>query len=144
MDRRVSTDEMEGIADQSIGVLCIAFAILICTVVEATERTAANGGGLISRFQAAIILDLSWMNNTSTFIWFLLYVHHRDKKRENNCHNETRQKGQHEILPATWSDWSRTLREPLDVFHLRIGSDTVDDGEYTCTKQGLAKYLGWC
>ncbi|KAJ7815268.1 hypothetical protein B0H14DRAFT_2285214, partial [Mycena olivaceomarginata] len=71
-DGTVSPDEMKGIKDQSIGMLAIAFAILVSTIVQAT--TAADGQP-ITGFHAAVILDLSWMNNTSTWIWFLLYAH---------------------------------------------------------------------
>ncbi len=38
------------------------------------------------------------MNNTSTFIWFLLYAHHRSK---------------HNPIPATWSHWAQHLLSPL-------------------------------
>ncbi|KAJ7155161.1 hypothetical protein C8R46DRAFT_854725, partial [Mycena filopes] len=69
----VSDDEMKGIKDQSIGMLAVAFAILISTMIQA--KTAVQGQP-ITGFHAAVILDLSWMNNTSTWIWFLLYAHH--------------------------------------------------------------------
>ncbi|KAJ7691478.1 hypothetical protein B0H17DRAFT_935049, partial [Mycena rosella] len=75
-DGTVSPDEMKGVKDQSIGMLAIAFAILISTIIQAT--TAADGQP-ITGFHVAVILDLSWMNNTSTWIWFLLYAHHLSK-----------------------------------------------------------------
>ncbi|KAJ7795254.1 ankyrin repeat-containing domain protein [Mycena olivaceomarginata] len=74
-DGTVSPDEMNGIKDQSIGMLSIAFAILISTIIQAT----AADGQPITGFHAAVILDLSWMNNTSTWIWFLLYAHYLSK-----------------------------------------------------------------
>ncbi|KAJ7055388.1 hypothetical protein C8F01DRAFT_1158921, partial [Mycena amicta] len=80
-DGHVSADEMKGVKDQSIGMLAIAFAILISTIIEATT-TNITGQGL-TRFHAAVILDLSWMNNTSTWIWFLLYIHHLTKPDPN-------------------------------------------------------------
>ncbi|KAJ7132566.1 hypothetical protein C8R44DRAFT_551572, partial [Mycena epipterygia] len=72
-DGRISPNEMKGIKDQSIGMLAIAFAILISTVIQATTSVV---GQPINGFHAAVILDLSWMNNTSTWIWFLLYAHY--------------------------------------------------------------------
>ncbi|KAJ7850417.1 hypothetical protein B0H14DRAFT_848276 [Mycena olivaceomarginata] len=66
-DGKISVDEMKGVEDQSIGMLGIAFAILISTIIQATS--SANGQPMTS-FHAAVILDLSWMNNTSTWIWF--------------------------------------------------------------------------
>ena len=92
-DGKVSTDEMTGVKDQSIGMLAIAFAILISTIIQAMF------GQLITQFQGAVVLELSWMNNTSTFIWFLLYVHHRSKEDR--------------PIPATWSSWARHLLSPL-------------------------------
>ncbi|KIK61311.1 hypothetical protein GYMLUDRAFT_166580, partial [Collybiopsis luxurians FD-317 M1] len=90
-DGEVTVDEMKGIKDQSIGMLAIAFAILISTIVETKTKTAITGQS-IDRFHAAIVLDLSWMNNTSTWIWFLLYVHHRTKTNHNR-------------IAPTWRDW---------------------------------------
>ncbi|KAJ7817106.1 hypothetical protein B0H14DRAFT_2238092, partial [Mycena olivaceomarginata] len=72
-DGKVSADEMKGVKDQSIGMLAIAFTILISTIIQA--KTSVEGQSITS-FHAAVILDLSWMNNTSTWIWFLLYAHH--------------------------------------------------------------------
>ncbi|KAJ7936912.1 hypothetical protein B0H13DRAFT_1484352, partial [Mycena leptocephala] len=78
-DGNVSVDEMKGVKDQSIGMLAIAFAILISTIIGATNL---RSGQIITSFHAAVILDLSWMNNTSTWIWFLLYAHHLTKPGE--------------------------------------------------------------
>ncbi|KAJ7251715.1 hypothetical protein C8J57DRAFT_1015315, partial [Mycena rebaudengoi] len=75
-DGIVSREEIKGIKDQSIGMLAVAFAILISSIIEATTK---NDGQALTSFHAAVILDLSWMNNTSTWIWFLLYAHHRTK-----------------------------------------------------------------
>ncbi|KAJ7323272.1 hypothetical protein DFH08DRAFT_969345 [Mycena albidolilacea] len=83
--------------DQSIGMLAVAFAILISTTIEAR----AKGGPMITSFYAAIILDLSWMNNTSMFIWLLLYAHHRSTADNLPA------------IPATWNGWLKTLVSPL-------------------------------
>ncbi|KAJ7807361.1 hypothetical protein B0H14DRAFT_2873427 [Mycena olivaceomarginata] len=82
-DGKISVDELKGIQDQSIGMLAVAFVILISTIIEAR----AKGGPMITSFHAAVIVDLSWMNNTSMFIWLLLYAHHRSKA-DNSGHLE--------------------------------------------------------
>ncbi|KAJ6533053.1 hypothetical protein B0H19DRAFT_1272462 [Mycena capillaripes] len=68
----ISKDELKGIKDQSIGMLAVAFAILLTTIILAK---GAGGDQSITNYHAAVVLDLSWMNNTSTWIWFILYVH---------------------------------------------------------------------
>ncbi|KAJ7053080.1 armadillo-type protein [Mycena amicta] len=103
-DGHVSADEMKGVKDQSIGMLAIAFAILISTIIEATA-TNITGQGL-TRFHAAVILDLSWMNNTSTWIWVLLYIHHLTKPDPNDSEKMV-------PVPATWSAWTDVLLAPL-------------------------------
>jgi hypothetical protein len=109
-DGKVSADELKGVQDQSIGMLSVAFAILISTIIEAR----AKGGLMITSFHAAVILDLSWMNNTSMFIWFLLYAHHRSKAD-----------GKRLAVPATWNRWKQTLLSPLS--HLAgITEDKID------------------
>jgi hypothetical protein len=97
-DGKISADELKGIQDQSIGMLSVAFAILISTIVEAR----AKGGLRITSFHAAVILDLSWMNNTSMLIWFLLYAHHR-----------TKAEGDRLPIPATWKGWKKAFMSPL-------------------------------
>ncbi|KIK61320.1 hypothetical protein GYMLUDRAFT_166610, partial [Collybiopsis luxurians FD-317 M1] len=92
-DNRVTAEEMKGIKDQSIGMLAIAFAILVSTITEAKTKSTITGQSM-DEFHTAIILDLSWMNNTSTWIWFLLYVHHRTRAETNS-----------ERICPTWSDW---------------------------------------
>ncbi|KAF8517562.1 hypothetical protein BU17DRAFT_49594, partial [Hysterangium stoloniferum] len=74
-DKRVTPDELEGISEQSIGILAVAFSILITTIILA--KGPGSQGPAISSFHAAIVLDLSWMNNTSTWIWFILFAHQR-------------------------------------------------------------------
>ncbi|KAJ6481467.1 hypothetical protein C8R47DRAFT_1049752 [Mycena vitilis] len=113
-DGTVSLEGMKGIKDQSIGMLAIAFAILISTIIQATT---AVSGQQISRFHAAVILDLSWMNNTSTWIWFILYAHHLSKpdKRKRRCANHNLHCPKCRLGPgrgaiaATPSDWARLL-----------------------------------
>ncbi|KAJ7926633.1 hypothetical protein B0H13DRAFT_1476488, partial [Mycena leptocephala] len=87
-DRKISKEELKGIKDQSIGMLAVAFSILITTIDLAK---GAGGGQTITNYHATIVLDLSWMNNTSTWIWFILYVHYRSKADK--------------PIPATWNQW---------------------------------------
>jgi hypothetical protein len=103
-DGSVSTDEMRGVKDQSIGMLAIAFAILVSCIIEATGTPQVTG------FHAAVILDLSWMNNTSTWIWFLLYAHSRTKPQKEQ---EEDSASEREALPGSWSAWIEALFFPL-------------------------------
>ncbi|KAJ7162413.1 hypothetical protein C8R46DRAFT_904233, partial [Mycena filopes] len=96
-DRRITRDELKGIKAQSIGMLAVAFAILLTTIILAK---GAGGDQTITNYNAAVVLDLSWMNNTSTWIWFILYVHHRSKRDARPTQ-------------ANWSEWRHTLLEPL-------------------------------
>ncbi|KAJ7836227.1 hypothetical protein B0H14DRAFT_2190395, partial [Mycena olivaceomarginata] len=76
-DGQISGDELKAIKDQSIGMLAVAFSILLTTIILAK----GVGGSIqtITSYHAAVVLDLSWMNNTSTWIWFILYVHYQSK-----------------------------------------------------------------
>ncbi|KAJ7821566.1 hypothetical protein B0H14DRAFT_3471472 [Mycena olivaceomarginata] len=96
-DGKISRDELKGIKDQSIGMLAVAFAILFTTIILAK---GAGGEQMITSYHAAVVLDLSWMNNTSTWIWFILYAHHRSK-------HDDRPTG------ANWSEWRNALLEPV-------------------------------
>ncbi|KAJ7720529.1 hypothetical protein B0H16DRAFT_384145 [Mycena metata] len=115
-DGIISDEELKGIKDQSIGMLAIAFAILISIIIQA--KTAVQGQP-ITGFHAAVILDLSWMNNTSTWIWFLLYAHHisnadaeeeaAEKKWDPRCPRCRLEWGRQSI-PATISAWFSVIR----------------------------------
>ncbi|KAJ7787375.1 hypothetical protein B0H14DRAFT_2537493 [Mycena olivaceomarginata] len=96
-DGKISRDELKGIKDQSIGMLAVAFAILFTTIILAK---GAGGDQTITSYHAAVVLDLSWMNNTSTWIWFILYAHHRSKRDD-------------QPTGANWSEWRDTLLEPV-------------------------------
>jgi hypothetical protein len=95
-DGRISRDELNGIKDQSIGMLAVAFAILFTTIILAK---GAGGDQTITSYHAAVVLDLSWMNNTSTWIWFILYVHYQSKRDD--------------PIKANWSEWCGALLAPL-------------------------------
>ncbi|KAJ7772810.1 hypothetical protein B0H14DRAFT_2402076 [Mycena olivaceomarginata] len=72
-DREVSVAELDAVETQSTTILITAFAILIAAIVEAQTATG------LSSFHASVVLSLSWMNNTNTFIYFLLYVQHKSQ-----------------------------------------------------------------
>ena len=78
----------------------------------------SGGGPLITNFHAAVILDLSWMNISSTFIWFLLYAHHRSKTNNKD-----------EFLPATWSAWTKVFLSSLNCLLMGGGEASHDQDE---------------
>lgn len=67
-DKKVEEFELESVEAQSTTILITAFAILVSAIIQA--RT--NEG--LPSFYGNVILNLSWMNNTNTFIWFLLFI----------------------------------------------------------------------
>ena len=95
--------------------LAVAFAILISTVIEA--KTSGRGQS-ITNFHTAVVLDLSFMNNTSTFILFLLYAHHRSI-------NDTESM----VIPTTWSGWRKLLFFPLRRLVTGIGGTSLEHVE---------------
>ena len=119
-DGKISLDDLAGIQDQSTGMLAIAFAILI-----ATASLAGGHNPTVSNYHAAIILDLSWMNNTSTWIWFILHVYQRSTAK-------------YKPVGATWSAWCTTLWSPVRTY-LR-GMDPAgsrDSGTWTTPQGGV-------
>lgn len=121
-DREVSEQELEAAEAQSTTILLTAFAILISAMVEV--RTVG-----LSNFHAAVVLNLSWMNNTNTFIYFLLYVQHKtpdqdeqstvepDEERAVELHKERGRepdekgavKPDKEAVKPEWSAWSKHI-----------------------------------
>jgi hypothetical protein len=122
-DGEISVDELAGIQDQSTGMLAIAFAILITTASLAAGRNPT-----VSYYHAAIILDLSWMNNTSTWIWFILYVHERSR-------------APYKHVAATWHAWRTTLWSAVRT-HLHGTRPTSQGGGEEQTRlQKVVKHL---
>ncbi|KAG6859977.1 hypothetical protein C0995_001064 [Termitomyces sp. Mi166 len=70
-DGKVAFTELESLEAQSTTILITALAILISTIIQAHRD---NG---ITNYHALIVLNLSWMNNTNLFIYFLLYAFRR-------------------------------------------------------------------
>jgi hypothetical protein len=86
-DGKVDSVELKTVEKQSTTILITAFAILISLVVQALSLN-------LSAFHTSIVLSLSWMNNTNTFIYFLLYIHHKSDP----------ERGGQWIAPH-WSNW---------------------------------------
>ncbi|KAE9389221.1 hypothetical protein BT96DRAFT_866449, partial [Gymnopus androsaceus JB14] len=70
-DKIVSEGELTSLETQSTTILITAFAILISTIIQASTTAG------LTNFDATVILNLSWMNNTNTFIYLLLFVHRK-------------------------------------------------------------------
>ncbi|KAJ6461859.1 ankyrin repeat-containing domain protein [Mycena vitilis] len=103
-DGEVSEYELECVETQSTTILVTAFAILISAMVQVSRG--------LSNFHTSIVLDLSWMNNTNTFIYFLLYIQHKS------------QPGPQQIEP-TFSAWIRHFRHRMAWYsmHERRSAD---------------------
>ncbi|KAF5364446.1 hypothetical protein D9758_010658 [Tetrapyrgos nigripes] len=97
-DGEVSLYELESVETQSTTILITAFAIVISAMVQA-------GRSGLSSFQASIVLNMSWMNNTNTFIYFLLYIQHKS------------QPGPAQIEPKL-SAWIQHARNKLSLWNL--------------------------
>jgi hypothetical protein len=128
-DGKISRDELKGIKDQSIGMLAVAFAILFTTIILAK---GAGGDQTITRYHAAVVLDLSWMNNTSTWIWFILYAHHQSKRDDHPT-------------GANWSEWRGALLEPVrELLGQNDGPGTSTEVTGTVQRRwGIAQRI-WC
>lgn len=74
-DGQVTEYELDSVETQSTTNLVLAFAILISCIVQAFTLGLTN-------YHASIVLSMSWINNTSVFVYFLMYVHHKANGRE--------------------------------------------------------------
>ncbi|KAH8824446.1 hypothetical protein DL96DRAFT_209067 [Flagelloscypha sp. PMI_526] len=86
-DGEVSRSELGALETQSTTILITAFAVLFSAIVQGLTHQ-------INMFHAFIVLELSWMNNTNTFIWFFLYIHHVGWE-----------KGIKSLNPLSWRFW---------------------------------------
>jgi hypothetical protein len=96
-DGRVDSFKLKTVEKQSTTILITAFAILISLIVQALSLN-------LSAFHTSIILSLSWMNNTNTFIYFLLYIHHKSDS----------ERGDQRIAPQ-WLKWIDHAARALTV-----------------------------
>ncbi|KAF7346941.1 Multiple ankyrin repeats single kh domain [Mycena venus] len=70
-DGKISNNEREFIKDQSTNILLTAFGLLLSAVIQAkTDQGLDN-------YHLALVLNLSWMNNTNTFIYLVLFLHRK-------------------------------------------------------------------
>ncbi|KAF6750490.1 hypothetical protein DFP72DRAFT_509336 [Ephemerocybe angulata] len=93
LDGKVTETELESAETQATTNLILAFAILISAMVQATTL------GLTS-YHASIVLNMSWMNNTNAFIYFLLYVQHKSQPTPGSGH----------VVEPTFRAWARHIR----------------------------------
>ncbi|KAJ7741878.1 hypothetical protein B0H16DRAFT_1247392, partial [Mycena metata] len=70
LDGHVDENELATLETQSTTILLSAFALLFSAIIQAQTQ------GLDS-YHATIVLNLSWMNNTNTFIYMLLLLHRK-------------------------------------------------------------------
>lgn len=87
-DGKVTPAELQSIENQSMNILVTALAILITTIIQ--------GQTTLTNYHAAIVLNLSWMNNTNLFIYFLLYCYHRSSLAAEAEHRKRQQPGKTE------------------------------------------------
>uniref|UniRef100_A0A0W0EVS0 Uncharacterized protein n=1 Tax=Moniliophthora roreri TaxID=221103 RepID=A0A0W0EVS0_MONRR len=106
-DGKVEQYELESIETQSTTILITAFAILISAMVQAQTLG-------LSSFHAAIVLSLSWMNNTNTFIYFLLYIQHKS------------QHGPDQVKPE-WSSWIAHIKKKLWLTAAQIKKENDEE-----------------
>ncbi|KAF5345111.1 hypothetical protein D9756_011466 [Leucocoprinus leucothites] len=105
-DGKVTPLELEAMEAQSTTILITAFALLLSVIAQALQHGLTN-------YHAAIILNLSWMNNTNLFIYFFLYAYHTFELMKDE---EMKPDGD---LRAFWvSRRKKTMRNPV----LIIGS----------------------
>jgi hypothetical protein len=71
LDGQISAGERDSLADQSTTILLSAYALLIAGFSLARNQ--------LDNYHTTIVLNLSWMNNTNTFI-YILFLWHRDPK----------------------------------------------------------------
>ncbi|KAH6911128.1 hypothetical protein BKA70DRAFT_53560 [Coprinopsis sp. MPI-PUGE-AT-0042] len=92
-DGIVTQEELISAEIQSTTNLVLAFAILISSIVQAQTLG-------LDTYHGNIVLNISWMNNTNVFIYFLLYV--RYKSQPGKGHVELR-----------WSAWVTHVKHQL-------------------------------
>ncbi|KAJ6448102.1 hypothetical protein C8R45DRAFT_805616, partial [Mycena sanguinolenta] len=59
-DKTISSAELEFIEEQSTNILLAAFGLLISAIVQAVDSQG------LDNYHVALVLNLSWMNNTNT------------------------------------------------------------------------------
>ncbi|KAH6902323.1 hypothetical protein BKA70DRAFT_669284 [Coprinopsis sp. MPI-PUGE-AT-0042] len=116
---RVTQGELEYAETQTTTNLVLAFAILISSIVQAHTL------GLTS-YHANIVLSMSWMNNTNTFIYFVLYIHHKLGLPE----------GKGRVDP-TWTSWIRHVKRISCSIHLDSSANPYTESGATDNESGI-------
>jgi hypothetical protein len=109
LDKKVSLTELESLETQSTTILITAFAILLSAIVQALTLGLTN-------YHATIILNLSWINNTNTFIYFILFFYNRVGLRTDRVEEDTNRR-------VAWICMKDALRNPvllIGSFHLSL------------------------
>jgi hypothetical protein len=105
-DGKVDLVELKTVEKQSTSILITAFAILVSLIVQARSFN-------LSAFHTSIVLSLSWMNNTNTFVYFLLYIHHKSDPDRGNAR----------ILPH-WFNWMSHIAQAFGLIVRTPQGDT--------------------
>jgi hypothetical protein len=115
-DNKVTPLELETLETQSTTILITAFALLLSVIAQGLKRGLSN-------YHAAIILNLSWMNNTNLCIYFLLYAFHHMARLQ----AEAREQGGKQMsLRSIWAEVGRekkAWRNPVFIIgsaHLSV------------------------
>ncbi|KAG6886469.1 hypothetical protein C0995_007566, partial [Termitomyces sp. Mi166 len=114
-DGKVTFTELDSLETQSTTILITALAILISTVIQAHME---NG---ITNYHASIVLNLSWMNNTNLFIYFLLYAFRRAHLTPKQREDEDKSLDDLEWTASSRRHWGicRVITAIKNTFHLR-------------------------
>lgn len=108
-DGKVTPTELESLETQSSSILIAAFALLISTIIEVRTEGLSN-------YHVTVILNLSWINNTNTFIYLLLYFYRR-------VNMPTVLEGEGSgVKISTWKLWKKEIHKVLRNPVLLIGS----------------------
>ena len=115
LDKKVTLTELEALETQSTTILITAFAILLSAIVQALTLGLTN-------YHATIILNLSWINNTNTFIYFILYFYRRAGLRHEQVEKDRLSVGSN-IGGTQISEMKKTLHNLvllIGSFHLTL------------------------
>jgi hypothetical protein len=69
IDSKISRSELASLEGQSTAILLTAYALLIAGFILARTQ--------LDNYHITIVLNLSWMNNTNTFIYILFLMHRK-------------------------------------------------------------------
>ncbi|KAF6742763.1 hypothetical protein DFP72DRAFT_1022107 [Ephemerocybe angulata] len=116
-DGKVTQGELDAAETQATTNLVLAFAILISSIVQAQTLGLTN-------YDASIILNMSWLNNTNAFIYFLLYIQHKS------------QMGIRGRVEPNWRAWVQHVRE--------LAISVIHPGEYRTSGSLPSRVLTLC